>query len=99
MRERRGGMFCTWRGGRAFKCGNQAVLLNLYLLRLGLGAQFIGLLIASGQLTWAIAALPAGAIGQRLGLRATLILASALAALGMGLLLLVELLPRSLWTL
>ena len=79
--------------------GIQAVLLNLYLLRLGLGAQFIGLLIASGQLTWAIAALPAGAIGQRLGLRATLILASALAALGMGLLLLVELLPRSLWTL
>src|SRR3954469_19119079 len=79
--------------------GIQAVLLNLYLLRLGYGAQFIGLLIASGQLIWAIAALPAGAIGRRLGLRATLILSSILAALGMGLLLLVEVLPRPVWIL
>jgi MFS family permease len=79
--------------------GIQAVLLNLYLLRLGFGSEFIGLLIASGQLIWAIAALPAEAIGRRLGLRTTLILASALAALGMGLVLLVEVLPRPLWTL
>lgn len=77
--------------------GIQAVLLNLYLLRLGFGTEFIGLLIASGQVIWAIAALPAGAIGRRLGLRATLILSSAFAALGMGLLLLVEVLPRPVW--
>lgn len=78
--------------------GIQGVLLNLYLLRLGFGSEFIGLLIASGQLIWAIAALPAGALGRRLGLRAVLILAFALAALGMGLVLLVEALPGRLWT-
>ena len=44
--------------------GIQGVLLNLYLLRLGFGSPFIGLLIASGQCIWAITALPAGAIGR-----------------------------------
>ncbi len=77
--------------------GIQGVLLNLYLLRLGFGTPFIGLLIASGQLIWAVAALPAGMIGRRLGLRTAMILAFALSALGMGLVLLVEVLPRSLW--
>jgi MFS family permease len=77
--------------------GIQNVLFNLYLLRLGFGPEFIGLLIASGQLLWAVAALPAGVAGQRLGIRATMILAFVLAALGMGLVLLVETLPRSLW--
>ena len=77
--------------------GIQGVLLNLYLLRLGFGTPFIGLLLASGQLIWAVAALPAGMIGRRLGLRTAMILAFALSALGMGLVLLVEGLPRSLW--
>ena len=36
--------------------GVQGVLLNLYLLRLGYEVEFIGLLIASGQLVWAAAA-------------------------------------------
>ncbi len=77
--------------------GIQGVLLNLYLLRLGFGAPFIGLLIASGQFIWALAAFPAGALGQHLGLRAAMILAFALSALGMGLVLLVEVLPQPLW--
>jgi MFS family permease len=75
--------------------GIQGVLLNLYLLRLGFGAEFIGFLIAGGQLIWAVAALPAGALSRRLGVRATLILAFVLAALGI---LLVEVLPQPLWT-
>jgi MFS family permease len=77
--------------------GVQGVLLNLYLLRLGFDAQFIGAMTASGQIVWALAALPAGALGQRLGLRAALITGSACAALGLGLLLGVEGLPQALW--
>src|SRR5919204_1900765 len=49
--------------------GVQAVLFNLYLLRLGFGPQFIGLLVGSGQVLFALAALPAGALGQRAGVR------------------------------
>lgn len=78
--------------------GIQNVLFNLYLLRLGFRLEFIGLLIASGQLIWAIAALPAGLAGRYLESRTTMILAFVLAALGMGLVLLVETLPPSLWT-
>src|SRR4029453_16949911 len=73
--------------------GVQGVLLNLYLLRLGFDTRFIGSLIASGQLVWGLAALPAGAIGRRMGLRAALIASAALNALGNVLLLMVERLP------
>ena len=78
--------------------GIQGVLLNLYLLRLGFGPAYIGMLTASGQLIWAVAALPAGTIGQRIGLRAALVTGSAFMALGMGALLMVEALPASAWT-
>ena len=78
--------------------GIQGVLLNLYLIRLGFGAAFIGVLIASGQIIWAAAALPAAAIGQRFGLRAALIAACTLLTLGMVLLLLVEALPAPMWS-
>lgn len=77
--------------------GIQSVLLNLYLLRLGFGPSFIGMLIASGQLIWAVAALPAGAVGRRVGLRAALVAGSTLMAMAMGALLLVEALPGPLW--
>ncbi len=77
--------------------GIQAVLLNLYLVRLGFGLEFIGLLIGSGQLLWAALALPAGAIGRRFGLRKVLILAGSLHGTGMALFVLVEGLPRAIW--
>src|SRR4029453_14908963 len=79
--------------------GIQGVLLNLYLLRLGFDAPFIGMLTASGQLIWALAALPAGALGRGVGLRTALIAGSTLLALAMAALLLVEALPRTIWTL
>jgi MFS family permease len=78
--------------------GIQSVLLNLYLIRLGFGPAFIGTLTASGQLIWAVAALPAGALGRRVGLRAALVAGSTFLALAMGALLLVEALPRAMWT-
>jgi MFS family permease len=77
--------------------GVMGVLFNLYLARLGFGAEFIGLLIGSGQLLWAILALPAGAIGARIGLSRALLLSEAIMALGITLLLFVEWLPRPLW--
>lgn len=43
--------------------GMTNVLGNLYLLGLGFDTAFIGTLTASGQIVWALTALPAGAIG------------------------------------
>lgn len=45
--------------------GVYTVLLNLYLLRLGYGTDFIGLINAVGLLTFAITSLPAGLMGSR----------------------------------
>jgi len=73
--------------------GIQGVILNLYLLRLGFDTQFIGSLIASGQIVWALVALPAGMIGQRIGLRGALIAGYILSMLGNAFLLMVEWLP------
>jgi MFS family permease len=52
--------------------GAFAVLLNLYLLRVGYGPEEIGLVNAAGSLTFAVASLPAGALGERLGSRRAL---------------------------
>jgi predicted MFS family arabinose efflux permease len=49
------------------------LLLNLYLLRLGYGPQFIGLVNAVGPLAFGIGSIPAGIISQRWGSRRTLI--------------------------
>src|SRR5918912_1064381 len=77
--------------------GMQGVLFNLYLLRLGFGPQFIGLLVGSGQVIFALAALPAGALGQRAGVRGTFAAGFAVAAVALTLLLPVEALPRTWW--
>jgi MFS family permease len=44
-----------------------SVLFNLYLLRLGYGPGFVGLVNAVGFLTNALFSLPAGALGRRWG--------------------------------
>ena len=49
--------------------GFVSVLLNLYLLRLGYGTDFIGLVNGSTALAFALSSLPAGAIGSRIGMR------------------------------
>lgn len=73
------------------------VLQNLYLLRLGFDVQFIGLLAGLGQVVWATAALPAGVLGNRMGLRNGLLLGCGLFGVGLALLLLVESRPASQW--
>jgi hypothetical protein len=77
--------------------GLQAVLLNLYLLRLGYDARYVGLLAGIGQLVWAVSALPAVLISGRIGLRNSFGLSLALGGLGLVLVLCAESLPRHWW--
>jgi MFS family permease len=85
----------TWALAGFAYVGVYSVLLNLYLLRLGYGPEFIGLLNAAGQLTSAAFCLPAGALGGRWGSRRMLIAGTCLVATGFGLLPLAELIPAA----
>ena len=62
------------------------VLLNLYMLRLGYGTEFIGLVNAVGLLTFAFASLPAGLLGSRYSTTLLMKLGAAVCVIG-GLLL------------
>lgn len=73
--------------------GIQTVLQNLYLLRLGYGTEFIGVLIGSGQVLWAVCALPAGYVGRRFGLRRAILAGWILSGLGNSLVVFVEFVP------
>ncbi|MCY3833918.1 MAG: MFS transporter [Chloroflexi bacterium] len=73
--------------------GLYSVLLNLYLLRLDYGTEFIGLVNAVGLLTFGLASLPAGILGSRMSTTA-LMKFGAVTCLAGGLLLpLAEWLP------
>jgi MFS family permease len=74
-----------------------AVLFNLYLLRLGFDARYIGLLAGLGQLVWAAAALPAGLLTNRIGLRNSMEAGIFVFGSALALVLLVELLPQAYW--
>jgi MFS family permease len=75
----------TWDGVRA-------VLMNLWLLRLGYGPEVVGLVNAVGAVGFATLCLPAGALGTRWGSRNMLIAGIGLMATGSGLLPLAEVL-------
>jgi len=49
------------------------VVFNLYILRMGFDAEFVGMVNAVGLLLFSVAALPAGSIGTRFGARAAMI--------------------------
>lgn len=71
------------------------MLLNLYLLRLGYGPEFIGLANAAAALAFTVFCLPAGALGTRWSSRRTMIASVGLLAAGCGLLPLVESIPTT----
>jgi len=73
--------------------GIYAVLLNLYLLRLGYGARFIGLVNGAGSLSVGVFSLPIGVISERAGMRRMLIASMILSAMGLVALPLVEIVP------
>lgn len=71
-----------------------AVLLNLYLLRLGYGPEPIGIVNAAGTLAFALASLPSGALGERFGSRRMMLLGIALTLVGCVLLPMADMLPE-----
>lgn len=76
--------------------GLVSVLLNLYLLRLGYGTEFIGLVNAVGLLTFGLASLPAGILGSRLSPTALMKFGAILCLVGGILLPMAEWLPPGL---
>lgn len=83
--------------GFALDGGIYAVLLNLYLVRMGYGPELIGMINSAGQLTFAIFSLPAGAIGSRWGSRRALLLGMVLMMLGTLVAPLADTLPQAWW--
>ncbi len=80
--------------------GVRAVLLNLYLLRLGYGPESVGLINAVGALAFGLACPPAGLMGTRWGSRNMLIAGTGMLGAGFCLLTLAELLTgagRTAW--
>jgi MFS family permease len=73
--------------------GVSSVLVNLYLVRLGYGPEFIGMYLASGMLALTAMCLPAGAIGTRWGSRRALMLGLGAACAGGVMISFAELLP------
>ena len=66
--------------------GVYTVLFNLYLLRLGYGPEFVGLVNGAGMLVFALICLPAGTFGGRWGNRRMMIVGLSLLVIGCGLL-------------
>ncbi|MEM7534919.1 MAG: MFS transporter [Chloroflexota bacterium] len=73
--------------------GVVTVLLNLYLLRLGYGTEFIGIVNASTALAFASFSLPAGIVGRRIGSRRVMVLGVFLLTVSTSLLPMAETLP------
>ena len=73
--------------------GIYAVLFNLYLLRLGYGPEFVGLINAAGLFTFALCSLPAGLLGRYWGSRRLMIAGLSLMFIGYSLLPLTEFSP------
>ena len=76
------------------------LLINLYLLRLGYGLEFIGIFVSTGAFSFALCSLPAGMAGRRWGSRRPMIFGMAVLSLGLAMLALSALVPapwRSPW--
>lgn len=79
--------------GFAVDGGVYAVLLNLFLARLGYGPEVIGLVNAAGMVVFALASLPAGIVGERWGSKRIMLVGLGLLVAGAVLLPLADLLP------
>ncbi|MEM7117863.1 MAG: MFS transporter [Chloroflexota bacterium] len=74
--------------------GVYSVLLNLYLLRLGYDAAFIGIVNAAGQAAFIFMSIPAGTLGERWGTRRLIIAGISSYFLGFLCLPLAEFVPQ-----
>ncbi len=75
--------------------GIRVVLFNLYLLRLGYGPEFIGVVNGAGALAFSLFCLPAGLLDRRWGSRRLLIAGLSMSAVGLILLPLAEFVPAA----
>ncbi|MDQ3248715.1 MAG: MFS transporter [Chloroflexota bacterium] len=73
--------------------GIYTVLFNLYLVRLGYGPEFIGLVNAMNTVALTVFALPASTIGARFGVRRAMIVGFGLIMAGYSLTVLAEFVP------
>ena len=71
------------------------LLINLYLLRMGYGVEFIGVFISTGAFSFALFSLPAGAAGRRWGSRRPMIFGVCVLSFGLAMLALSALLPAA----
>ena len=83
-------LLVIWFLGMGVSAGITAVLLNIYLLRLGYGPETIGAVNSVSQLGLAISALPAAHLGRRFGNRRMVLIGLGVVALGNGLVPLAE---------
>lgn len=75
--------------------GVYGVLLNLFILRLGHGPEFVGLVNGTGLLAGALFCIPASAAGRRCGSRRAMVAGILLIAAGYAVLPLTQLLPAA----
>jgi MFS family permease len=76
--------------------GVYLVLFNLYLVRLGYGHEFVGVVNGVGLVAMALFSVPAGTLGRRWGTRRMMIAGMALMTIGFVAVPLAELVPLSL---
>ena len=89
-------LFASLLFGFSLLGGIYSLLLNLYLLRLGYGPEFVGLFNATGALSFAVFSLPAIAMANRIGSRRTMIVGTIVTLVGYASLSQIELLPNAL---
>lgn len=63
--------------------GIYGVVFNLYLLRLGYGSEFVGIVNSIRLLNMALLALPAGWIGRRIGTRTAMLVGLLVSLVGL----------------
>ena len=69
------------------------VLLNLYILRLGFGPEFLGMVNGASSFAFALFGLPAAAVGRRFGTRRAMIVGTVITTLCSGLVAATEYVP------
>lgn len=89
--------FAMWSLLALANFGLISVLQNLYLLRLHFNVEQIGLLIGSGQLMWALGALPGAVIGRRIGPRRAILIGLSMNMVAFTMFFSVEAMPVPMW--
>jgi MFS family permease len=87
--------FASWAMIGFGHMGIAAVLFNLYLLRLGLGPEIVGLVNGASQLVFAATCILTGLLGRRFSSRTLMISGMSFSAAGMGLVLTSEYFPHN----